>query len=333
MTRPAADRWCLLIHSLPTRPLYLRARVRRLLAEAGAAPLRKAVYAAPASREALASLRAVAREIEASGGTALVCEATFPDPAGLDSVVRAYNDDLARRYRAWRSTAERVVASGPKRRGRSRAESAAGGKARRLEALRRRLERLQAHDRFAAPGGAGAAALLERVERAGGDRDHESPLVGRRWVTRRGVHVDRIACAWVVRRFIDPRATFRFTADPAAPLARNEIGFDMPNAAIGHREGGCSMETLIARARLDDPRLRYVAEIVHDIDLKDGRHGHSETAGFEQILVGLLSATPADGDRLEQGMRLFDALYAAPLPGSAPGAKPPPRLRMPVKRR
>lgn len=305
------DRWGLLIASLPARPLYLRARVRRRLEEAGAAPLRKAVYALKSSPAALDRLRDVAREIEAGGGSALVCEATFPDTATASAVVRAFNDEIARRYRAWSAAAARALGGAAPSGGRA-------GSPRQVAALARRLERIAAADRFGAPGGAEARALLDRAPGAAAARGAD--LRGRRWVTRRGVHVDRIACAWVVRRFIDPRATFRFTADPAAPLARNEIGFDMPHAAIAHERGGCSMETLIARAGLDDPRLRYVAEIVHDVDIKDARHRHPETAGFEQLLIGMLTSTPADHDRLEQGLRLFDALYAAPLPGAAASA-------------
>jgi hypothetical protein len=339
MPKPS-ERWCLLIHSLPTRPLYLRARIRRLLEDAGAAPLRKAVYTLPASPEALERLRVIAREIEAAAGTAIVCEASFPDAATAEWVVRSYNDELARRYRLWSDDVKRALARPPARgRKRMAAPTATGvDGGRRLERLRQRLELLKGHDRFAAPGGASAQALLERVDRLSARGGRASGWVGRRWVTRRGLHVDRLACAWVVRRFIDPRATFRFAANPAAPLAANEIGFDMPGAEIGHENGGCSMESLIERAGISDPRVRYVADIVHDIDLGDGRHGRPETAGFAQLLVGLVASTPADEDRVERGLLLFDAFYAAPARGSASPVRATPRVEVPaalrrVKRR
>src|SRR5512145_805579 len=152
MPNPTTDPWCLLIHALPPRPLYLRARIRRLLDAAGAAPLRKAVYALPASAEALERMRAVAQEIEAGGGSAVVCEATFPDEATAASVVRAYNAELDRRYSKWSASAERTLAE-------------RGDDARLLARLRRSFERLRAQDRFAAAGGAAATALLARVER------------------------------------------------------------------------------------------------------------------------------------------------------------------------
>lgn len=334
MPKRGTDRWCLLIHSLPTRPLYLRARIRRLLDEAGSAPLRKAVYALPASAESLERLRAIAGEIEAGGGSALVCEAVFPDETTTESVVRAFNDEVARRFRDWRATAERALESPPRRPGRRpTAEVAHGNRGRPLARLRRRYEELKAQDSFGAPGADRAAAVFGRIERHRIGTSKPGSLVGLRWVTRRGLHIDRLACAWVVRRFIDPEARFRFTGDPSAPLAAGEIGFDMPGAAIGHEEGGCSMETLIARAGLTDPRLRYVADIVHDIDIKDGRHGHPETAGLEQLLVGLLTSTPSDDDRLDRSLVLFDALHSAPATamsastGAVPRVAIPPSLR------
>jgi len=322
--------WCLLIHSLPSRPLYLRARVRRLLGDAGAAPIRKSVYALPASDSARAALRAIAVEIESGGGSAFVCEASFPDEAMARSVVRAYNGELEKRYRAWCAKLERLppVSATPPVGRRPRSAGAPNPAPGRRDRLRRELAALRARDRFGAAGGARAEALLARAERDSARAARRGDLAGLRWVTRRGVHVDRIACAWVVRRFIDPGAHFRFTANPAAPLAAGEIGFDMPDAEIGHREGGCSLETLLDRAKLRDPRLRYIADIVHDIDLKDARHGHPETAGFEQLVIGLVTANPSDEDRLDHGARLFDALFAARPAPPSPAAQP--RIQVPA---
>jgi hypothetical protein len=326
-----SERWYLLIHSVPSHPLYLRAKVRRLLRSAGAAPIRKAVYAMPASTASLDRLRAVAAEIERGGGSAFLCEATFPDADVAASVVRAYNRELQARYRASTAALERALSTrGAARREQPTAAAARSEPSPRLDARVRSLEALLDLDRFSAPGSTQARDVLRRAKRSARPTGGAG-LTGRRWVTRRGLHVDRLACAWVIRRFVDPRATFRFTSEPAAPLAAGEIGFDMPGAEIGHEAGGCSVETLIARARVRDPRVRFIADIVHDIDLEDGRHGHAETAGFEQLLVGLLASTPDDEDRLEHGLRLFDALHAARPGRSRPlvgGAMP--RVRIPA---
>lgn len=318
MARPARHRWCLLIHSLPARPLYLRARIRRLLAESGAAPLRKAVYALPDTPAALESLRRIAVEIEGGGGSAMICQATFPDGAAERSVIRACGAERHRQYREWSAAADREIAGAPA--------------PERVARLRERLDALRALDRFGAPGGAQARARLARLERhLPKTRPSRRGLAGLTWVTRRGLHVDRIACAWIVRRFVDPTAAFRFTSTPDAPLAKGEIGFDMPGAEITHERGGCSVETLVRRASIDDPAAIRITEMVHDMDLRDARFGHAETAGFEQLLLGLLASHPRDEDRLARGLELLDALYVALGRGDAPGpaAKPAPRIAIP----
>jgi hypothetical protein len=114
-----------------------------------------------------------------------------------------------------------------------------------------------------------------------------SELRGRTWVTRRDPHVDRLASAWLVRRFVDARARFRFVDPKSARLGSRELGFDMPGGAFTHEGGRCTFEVLLARLQLRDPALVPIAEIVHDIDLKDERFGRAETDG-----VPLVAARP-----------------------------------------
>jgi len=135
-------------------------------------------------------------------------------------------------------------------------------------------------------------------------------LVGRRWVTRRGVRVDRVACAWFVTRFVDPHARFRFVADPAAASA-DEVGFDMPGSRFTHAEGGCSLESMVRATGVGDDAVRRIAEIVHDLDLEDGRYAHPETDGVGRLFAGFLSTTPDDRERLRRGGMLLDDLYRA----------------------
>jgi len=300
MTTPR-PRWCLLIHALPAKPLYLRARIRRLLVQSGAAPLKRSVYVVPYSEAGLERLRSIAAEIEAQGSSAFVCEATFPDAETEGLVVRAYNEERRAHYRAWMDEARHARLDRPR--------------PARLARLRDRLQGLHAHDRFQAPGSHEAAALLADLERrhASGPPAPagKNDLVGRRWVTRKGLHVDRLACAWVVLRFVDPSATFRFVAAAEAKRAPAEIGFDIPGAEITHDGGRCSVESLLLRAGVKDAAVRHIAEIVHDIDLQDERYRHPETVGFQQLLVGTIASCAGDEERLARGLPLFDALYAA----------------------
>jgi hypothetical protein len=133
---------------------------------------------------------------------------------------------------------------------------------------------------------------------------------GRTWVTRQGVHVDRIASAWLIRRFIDPDAAFKFVVAKGYRPAAGELRFDMYDAEFTHEGDCCTFEVLVARLALDDPALRAIAEIVHDIDLKDGKYGRPQTAGVESLIAGLALGHRDDEERLARGGALFDDLHA-----------------------
>ena len=283
--------WLLLIHQIPARPLYLRARVRALLARAGAVALKNSVYAAPASEGTRATLLAVAGEIRERDGEAVLCEARF-DEADEQRLVDSCRRDRAEDYADLRQAAEER----PVNRGR-------------LLRLEKQLERISAVDFFEASGRLEAEAAFQRLRRKS-EAPPAQPWAGRTWVTRRGVHVDRMGCAWFVRRFLDPAARFRFVPSGQAPRA-GEVGFDMPGGMFTHEGDRCSLETLIARTGHPDAALQRIAEIVHDIDLKDGKFGREETAGVTQVIAGIVAAEPSDEARIQRGAALFDDLYRA----------------------
>ena len=128
-----------------------------------------------------------------------------------------------------------------------------------------------------------------------------------RWATRQGLHIDRAACAWLIRHFIDPEAEFVFVADPAE-IPSGATGFDIPGAALSHHGGDCSFETILRQYDLDDPVLWRIAAMVHEADLDDGRYDAPEAAGLDTVLRGL-SMTCGDEDILRLTAPLFDGLY------------------------
>jgi hypothetical protein len=132
-------------------------------------------------------------------------------------------------------------------------------------------------------------------------------LRGRQWVTRRRPHVDRIASAWLIKRFIDPDATFVF-ADPRE-FSTNAIPFDTPGADVSHLGDDCTFETLIKRAGLRDRRLTRLAEIVHEADLRDGKFPRDEARGIDLVIRGLLPAHSDDHEVLAHGLALCEGLY------------------------
>jgi hypothetical protein len=128
-----------------------------------------------------------------------------------------------------------------------------------------------------------------------------------RWATRAGVHIDRAACAWLIRRFIDPQAEFVFVADPA-DVPGEATAFDIRGGELSHHGPDCSFETILRRYELTDPVLWRIAQIVHEADLDDQRYDAPEAPGFDVALRGL-SMVCADEQILELTGPLFDGLY------------------------
>jgi hypothetical protein len=132
---------------------------------------------------------------------------------------------------------------------------------------------------------------------------------GRVWVTRKGIHVDRIASAWLIRRFIDPDARFKFVPARGYRPATHELRFDMFEADFTHEGDRCTFEVLVQRFGLKDLALGPIAEIVHDIDLKDDKFARADTEGVARVIAGLALAHREDDERLEHGSSLFEHLY------------------------
>ena len=141
-----------------------------------------------------------------------------------------------------------------------------------------------------------------------------------RWATRAGVHIDRAACAWLIRRLIDPTAEFLFVADPA-DVPADATPFDLRGVELGHHGGDCSFETILRRYELTDPVLWAIAEIVHEADLDDARFDAPEAPGLDVLLRGL-SMTGDDERTLAVSGPLFDGLYEYTRRGLLLGREP-----------
>jgi len=126
-------------------------------------------------------------------------------------------------------------------------------------------------------------------------------------VTRPRPHIDRIASAWLIKRFCDPDATFAF-AD-AADAARKGIPFDVLGADFGHHADDCTFETLVKRFGIKDRRVKLIAEIVHEADLHDGKFTRQESTGVDLAISALAASTPDDRELLERGLAIFEGLY------------------------
>ena len=292
--------WLLLVHTVPAEPLYLRARIRRLLDHAGAIPLKKAVYALPPRDGCREALEHVASEAAAGGGHGYVAECAFLDPRTDDLLIEGSRSARRADYGELAESLRGLEGSGANREAIARA--------------RQRFEAIRRIDFFDAPGRKRVETILTRLE-GNETRPSESDgrlaeLVGRIWATRRGVQIDRIASAWLIRRFIDADAEFRFI-DPKEERRPDELRFDMVGGDFTHEGDGCTFETLVRTLGNPDLALRQVAEIVHDVDIKDGKFSRADAPGIQQVVLGIVLHSSDDEERLRRGFALFDDLYAS----------------------
>ena len=308
-------KWLLLIHQIPTMPDYLRVKVGRELQRLGAVAIKSSVYVAPAAPAMRKALAGIARGIHQRGGEAVVCEAQF-----VDGLTDGAVEDLFRRARDSEYSAVAKEAKGiaaGMRGGRAANDARRRPAARRLDRLRLRFDEIVLRDPFGARGREAAARTLSLAEdrlegvdlRAKRVAGRPEPPRGATWVTRTGIMVDRIASAWLIRRFIDPDAAFRFVTARGDRLGRDEIPFDMAGAEFTHRNGNCTFEVLVEHFRLRDSGLRPIAEIVHDLDLEDAKFRRPEAAGVDRMILGLAIAKQSDPVRLAQGGAMFENLY------------------------
>jgi len=319
---PDRERWLLLIHHVPPKPDYLRVKVRRRLERIGAVALKNSVYVLPWTEPAVEDFQWLLREIAADGGESSVCEAAFVEGVTDGEMIRAFQAARDADYAIIAKAAESIATSGnaPHADGERTGQSGTATVAR----LRRRFDEVSAIDFFSAPEHARALAAVAAAEArlralAGGPGTgpvcYDSPsgrdlLRGRTWVTRRGVHVDRIASAWLILRFIDPAAKFTFVPAKGYRPKPRELRFDMYDAEYTHEGDRCTFETLLVRFGLHDGALQVIGEIVHDIDLKEARFGRPETAGLATVVEGIALTHADDATRLERGALMLDGLYS-----------------------
>lgn len=311
-------RWLLLIHQLPADPPYLRVKIGRRLDRVGAVALKGSVYALPKSAAGMEDFQWIRREILEGGGEATVVEAALVDGLSDESLEAKFRDSKDAEYAHLIGEAKEILRQyfgGRKKKAKPLSESDRAQVKKEFARLQEQVRSAAETDFFSAPSRETLDGVLSEIEESLSPRSvaNSKPndlgaFCARVWVTRTGVHVDRIASAWLIQRFIDPKASFKFVPVKGYCPLPGELRFDMFEAEFSHEGDACTFEVLCARWGLTDPGLKGVAEVVHDIDLKDDKFRRPETTGIASLIHGLCLRHRTDEARIEHGSEIFEQL-------------------------
>jgi hypothetical protein len=295
--------WLLLVFRLPARSASQRVQTWRKLQRYGMLALRSSGHVLPNTAANQERMEWLATAIRAYKGQASVVQVQGFDDLPSEHLKELFVEARSRDYQKLLHEAKRVLALSPSRR--------AGG---RLNRIRRRFLELQDIDFFGSPLRAKVENLLAQAERADTQtsgrkgRGKSGEYVNRLWMTRPRPGIDRVSSAWLIRRFIDPKARFIFDAEPSAHA--DAIPFDMfCSQGFGHRGEDCTFETLQKEFSIKDGRVKRIAQIIHDADLEDEKFGRVEGQGLDKVLNGWAKQDLPDDELLQRGMDLIEGLY------------------------
>ena len=318
--------WILLIHLLPPKPTNLRVRTWRKLQRLGAVAIKNSVYVLPFNDKTHEDFQWLKQEIESAGGEATVFRAGAVEGATDDEIIKTFRNARDEEYSL--VTAELDGLTGTvqqQKRGGHLSVGRIRGYEADLDRLHKELERIISTDFFSASGRSVAMTAYERCHKAlmaSQNRKRQiattasvkegavnlAQFQGRRWVTRKDLFIDRLAAIWLIKRFIDKRPRFSFVS--GGEMLEGGIAFDMYGADFSHQGEDCTFETMIKRFGLvNDKALSDIAEIVHDIDLKDGKFNRLEAPGLSAIIRGLAELLKDDRKLAAQCGPIFDGLY------------------------
>ncbi|MEP6860717.1 MAG: chromate resistance protein ChrB domain-containing protein [Deltaproteobacteria bacterium] len=311
----SAARWIMFMPTIPAKPASIRVRIWRRLQAIGAVNIRGAVYVLPNRDECVELFEWLKRDLVGLGGQASLCEGRFIDTTT--------DDDIERRFVEARNTDYEEVAMAAKaiatKLGAKRlAPERLAAFTEQHKKLVRRFAEIVAIDFVDASGRAQAESQLAAVvralpslePRAAPKLDRIARPSGATWVTRTGVHVDRIASAWLIHRFIDPTGRFKFVPAKGYVPEPGELRFDMFDAEFTHVGDRCSFEVLVERMGFDDPALVAIGEIIHDLDLRDGKFDRDEAAGVRSAIDGICTVARDDNARIAAATPMLDGLHS-----------------------
>ncbi len=298
-------KWLLLMYGLPAKRGAARVNLWRQLKKSGALPFKTSAYLLPDRPEQNERLQWLAQQVRDSGGEATIIRVTEIEGLRNEDIVRQFNQARAADYDALLTALKELLSKQRKHVGESFTAD--------LERLARQFEEVRKIDFFDCPRAQDAQMSLQRAASLRSAKSKTGPalaakkFIGKTWLTRPRPEIDRVGSAWLIRIFIDPKARFIFSTDPAKhPEA---IPYDMFEVEFSHHGDDCTFETLVKRFGIMDKAVLKIAEMVHDADLEDGKFQTTECTGLDRVLKGWAKAGLNDEELLARGGQCFDALY------------------------
>ena len=299
-----ATSWLLLLYSLPSDRNTERVAVWRRLKKMGAVQIKTSTYLLPDEPAQHEQFQWLAQQIRDYGGDSTLVRAQEIEGLTREKVVSVFNAARDQDYAALRKSLQTFIAR--------RRKSDAAVAATELERFTRQFRELRQIDFFDSPRGHEVAMLLRRAE--GPQRARKLQMLdakqyrGKTWLTRPRPEIDRVGSAWLISKFIDPKATFVFA--PSAQSVPDAIPFDMLDAEFSHHGNCCTFETLAKRFAIADKAVGKIGEMIHDADLDDAKFQRVECVGIDRVLKGWAKEGLPDDEILRRGFECFDALYA-----------------------
>jgi hypothetical protein len=318
------DGWILFFYTVPSKPVSNRMKVWRKLMKAGAIQLKGAVYILPLNDEHYELLQWLVSEIREMKGEGAYTRIEQIDTMKDSEIIALFNQQRSSDYMIIGKALDNIE--------RRLSSNKQGGKAQNTKVLSdlfrkllKEYEDVKKVDFFSSTMGQTLSERLKRVEceiNKLSDTKKESLVTissrvlddyqGKVWVTRKKPFVDRMASAWLIKKFIDNSASFDFIDEQDIDaVGKSSVVFDMRGGEFTHIGNVCTFEVLIKSFGLKDKTLKKIAEIVHDLDMKDEKYKPVESKGLEDILIGIRKTARDDGDTLEKGMQVFEMLYVS----------------------
>ncbi len=321
--------WLIFFYTVPSRPVSNRMKVWRKLNKAGAVQMKGAVYILPFTEEHYEFLQWLVAEIAGMKGEAAVVSTEKIDTMKDAELIALFNRQRANDYQSTGKALDDL-----ERRLRSIQKGAktqnVKGISAQLDKILKTFEDVKQRDFFSSTEGQALDGRIGQVREflktySGAVATKERPAAittrnpedyqGKTWITRKRPFIDRMASAWLIMKFIDKSAVFDFMNEEDVNAAgKDSVVFDVRGGEFTHIGDLCTFEVLIRSFSLKEVALKRIAEIVHDLDMKDEKYTAAEAKGIEDILSGIRKTARDDHEMLEKGISVFEMLYAAKTP-------------------